>query len=138
MIKPADKGGRIVVWRKDLYMQEGYSQLNSSSYKKLDKDPTKNLNNQIIKAVNEEISSNNLPPNARNLYSQHPRTSLFYMLPKIHKPRRNHRLTHAGIVSCRCHIMPACYRHRVNGVLVFQNNSKLKFVNGTINPIILQ
>ena len=86
VIKPADKGGRIVVWRKDLYMQEGYSQLNSPSYKKLKKDPTRNLNNQIIKAINEEISSNNLPPNARKLYSQHPRTSLFYMLPKIHKP----------------------------------------------------
>ena len=30
---------------------------------------------------------------------------------------KNHRLAHAGMVSCRCHFMPVCYRYRVNGVL---------------------
>ena len=99
VIKPADKGGRIVVWRKDLYVQEGHSQLNSPSYKKLDKDPTKSLNNQIINTVNEEINSNNLPPNAYKLYSQHPRTSLFYMLPKIHKANNPGRPI-VSAVSC--------------------------------------
>eukprot|EP00794_Sanderia_malayensis_P004198 gene4198-4758_t len=28
VIKPADKGGRVVVWRKDLYLQEGHSPTN--------------------------------------------------------------------------------------------------------------
>ncbi len=57
----------MVIWRKDLYLQEGYSQLNSSSYNKLDKDPTKSLDNRIIKVINQEIDSQNLPSNANKL-----------------------------------------------------------------------
>ena len=85
VIKLADKGVHIVDWCIDSYAQEGHSQLNSPSYKKLDNDPTKSLNNQIINTISEDINYNSLPPNANKLYSQHPRTSLFYVLPKIHK-----------------------------------------------------
>ena len=49
------------------------------------KDPTKSFNKTIITAIKEEIENENLPENAVDLYTNHPRTSLFYMLPKIHK-----------------------------------------------------
>eukprot|EP00794_Sanderia_malayensis_P002349 gene2348-2705_t len=49
------------------------------------KDPTKAFNKTIITGIKEEIASGNLPENAVELYTNHPRTSLFYMLPKIHK-----------------------------------------------------
>ena len=61
--------------------------------------PTKSLKNQIINTVNEAINSNSLPPNANKLYSQQPRTSLFYMLPKIHKAN-NPRRPIVSAVSC--------------------------------------
>eukprot|EP00061_Rhincodon_typus_P003061 g19183.t1 len=40
-IKPTDKGGAVVVWRTDLYIEEARHQLSdTSSYRPLDHDPT--------------------------------------------------------------------------------------------------
>ena len=99
VIKPADKGGRVVVWSKDLYLQEGQSQLQTTSYQKLDKNPTKSFNKTIINFVKEEINNENLPFNASALFLQHPRTSVFYMLPKIHKPNNPGRPI-VSAISC--------------------------------------
>eukprot|EP00794_Sanderia_malayensis_P003826 gene3826-4358_t len=99
VIKPADKGGRIVVWRKDPYLQEGNTQLQSPSYRALEKNPTKSFNKTIINTIKEEIDNNNLPSNANKLYIQHPRTSVFYMLPKIHKANNPGRPI-VSAVSC--------------------------------------
>eukprot|EP00794_Sanderia_malayensis_P000944 gene944-258_t len=63
------------VAKKDL--QEGHSQLNSTSYKALSTNQTKSLNKTIIVVIKEEIRRENPPPNATKLYSQHPRTSVF-------------------------------------------------------------
>ena len=73
VIKPADKGGRVVVWRKDLYIEEGLSQLenNDNFYKKKARDPTKCFNKAIINAVKEEIEKEHLPDNADQLFSNH-------------------------------------------------------------------
>ena len=38
------------------------------------------------------MSLDNLPINADKLYIQHPRTSVLYMLPKIHKTKNPGRL----------------------------------------------
>ena len=47
VIKPADKGGAVVVWRSDLYQQEAFRQLSDKSfYAKVDKDLT--LTNQKL------------------------------------------------------------------------------------------
>ena len=35
---------------------------------------------------------------------------------RVNGARKNLRLAHAGMVSCRCHFKPVCYRYRVNGV----------------------
>ncbi len=110
VIKPADKGGRIVVWSKDLYLQEGYSQPQTTSYRALDKNPTKSFNKTIINFVKEEINNENLPNNTSALYSQYPRTSVFYILLKIHKPNNPGRpivsLSHLSNCS-----LPGLYLH---------------------------
>ena len=86
VIKQADKGGAVVVWRKDLYQAEAERQLlDRSSYKLLNKDPSSDHQTLIKTTVNNFIKNKDLPPNATNLINSNPRTSQFYMLPKIHK-----------------------------------------------------
>ncbi|XP_072163921.1 uncharacterized protein [Diadema setosum] len=86
IIKPADKGGAVVVWRRDLYIAEAERQLNNPTfYEKVDRDPTSD-HNQIVKdTVTDLIRSNALPSSASNLCQKSPRVSTFYLLPKIHK-----------------------------------------------------
>jgi hypothetical protein len=87
VIKPADKGGATVVWRKDLYIAEGQKQLsNQSYYKKLTKDITEDNNKTVSKVVNSEIKNKHLPKEAVALVVKKPACSKFYLLPKIHKP----------------------------------------------------
>ena len=41
IVKPADKGGAIVIWPKDSYLKEAYRQLNDSNhYRRIPHDPT--------------------------------------------------------------------------------------------------
>ena len=86
LIKKADKGGAVVVWKKDLYIAEGERQLNDvESYQVLDSDNT-NENNRIVEEfIKAEIDQDRLPPEAKVLIQRKPRCSIFYMLPKIHK-----------------------------------------------------
>ena len=87
VVKPADKGGAVVVWARDLYIQEAERQLSDSAfYQKLDRDLTMDHNNKVAEVVHDAISKRELPPSATNLIVDHPRTSKFYLLPKIHKP----------------------------------------------------
>ena len=84
VIKPADKGGAVVVWRTDLYKQEAARQLaDTKFYAKTNKDLTL-TNQKIIKdTVNDLISKQELPSTARNLIIITPRTSHSYFIPKI-------------------------------------------------------
>ena len=100
VIKPADKGGSVVVWRADLYKQEALRQLSDTNfYCEVDKDLTTN-NQSLVKAtVKSLISDDSLPPTAKNLIVTTPRTSHIYFLPKIHKINKPGR----PIVSaCSC------------------------------------
>ncbi|XP_062914076.1 uncharacterized protein LOC134351618 [Mobula hypostoma] len=86
-IKPADKGGAVVVCRTDLYLAEAQRQLaDTSSYLPLDHDPTKEHQAMVSHTIIDFIHSGNLPSTATNLIVPTPRTSRFYLLPKIHKP----------------------------------------------------
>ena len=63
VIKPADKGGAVVVWRTDLYKQEAFRQLADTKliYAKVNKDLTL-ANQKILKdTVNKLISEENYP-----------------------------------------------------------------------------
>ena len=104
--KPADKGGCVVVWRKDLYQEEGYSQLNDNDafYQQQRKDPTNKFNETIIQVIDNEIEKNNLPSNASKLTINHPRTSLFYMLPKVHKANNPGRPIVSAVSCLSSHI----------------------------------
>ncbi|GFR65041.1 telomerase reverse transcriptase [Elysia marginata] len=102
IIKPADKGGAVVVWRKDLYLAEGARQLsNSTFYRQRSNDSTIPNNSKVKDAVSDLIDAGHLPPSSKyftynNSELGHP---VFYMLPKIHKSNNPCR----SIVSaCAC------------------------------------
>ena len=87
VIKPADKGGAVVVQNIDDYIKEGERQLTDSTfYQHLPSDPTM-VNNQRIDLLLEslhtrgEISKSVL----RKLLTTEARTPELYLLPKIHK-----------------------------------------------------
>ncbi|KAL8576769.1 hypothetical protein ACOMHN_067667 [Nucella lapillus] len=86
VVKPADKGGAVVVWRKDLYLQEAGRQLsNTNSYSQISRPTTKTDNTLVRKTIKTAISTGYLPPEAINAVCNEPRESNFYLMPKIHK-----------------------------------------------------
>ena len=54
-------------------------------YERLSHDPVKEYQQVLKTAVKQMIQANALPASAKNLILQTPRTSRFYLLPKIHK-----------------------------------------------------
>ena len=79
IVKAADKGGALVVWRADLYQKGALRQLSDASfYAKVDKDLT-STNQQIVKStINDLIVKQELPATATNLVITTPRTSCIY------------------------------------------------------------
>ena len=79
VIKPADKGGAVIVWRTDLYKQEAFRQLaDTKFYATVNKDLTQ-ANQKIVKdTVNKLILEQKLPSTARNLFVTTPKTFTFY------------------------------------------------------------
>ena len=100
IIKSADKGGAVVVWRSDLYKEEALRQLSDTSfYAKVEKDLTSNNQKVVKDTIQNLIVKQELPATATNLIITTPRTSCIYFLPKIHKPNNPGR----PIVSaCSC------------------------------------
>ena len=87
VMKPADKGGNIVIINKEDYIQEGLRQLSDSNhYEILEEDPTHNYNNQIHQVLQQAANLNIIDDKMRKiLYNKALRTPKFYMLSKIHK-----------------------------------------------------
>ena len=128
VVKPADKGGAVVVWARDLYLQEAERHLSDTNfYQKLDHDHTTENNEKVIGVVKEAISKGELPAMASNLIVEHPRTSKFYLLPKIHKPGNPGR----PIVSaCNCPTeLLATYLDKITTPLVESLPSYVKDTN---------
>ena len=87
VVKSADKGGAVVVWRSDLYQKEALRQLSDTSfYAKIPKDLTSKNQKLVKDTVQNLIVNQELPDTATNLIINPPRTSCIYFLPKIHKP----------------------------------------------------
>ena len=86
VIKPADKGGAVVVWRTDLYKQEAFRQLaDTKFYAKVNKDLTQ-ANQKIVKdTVNKLILEQKLPSIAHNLFVTTPKN--IYILPQTENPQ---------------------------------------------------
>ena len=100
LIKSADKGGAVVVWRSDLYQKEALRQLSDTSfYAEIQKDVTSKNQKLVQDTIQNLIVNQELPETATNLIINTPRTSCIYFLPKIHKPNNPGR----PIVSaCSC------------------------------------
>ena len=100
VIKPADKGGAVVVWQKDLYLAEAHRQLSDSHfYQPSHRPSTKTDNATVRKAIKLAIAKDDLPAEAKCLITAEPKEPRFYLLPKIHKPNTPGR----PIVSaCSC------------------------------------
>eukprot|EP00061_Rhincodon_typus_P018889 g48260.t1 len=85
-IKPAVKGGAVVVRHTDLYIAEARHQLSdTSSYCPLDFDPTPDHQTIVSQTIQNLIISGDLPPITSNLIIPKPCTARVYLLPKIHK-----------------------------------------------------
>ena len=101
VIKPADKGGNIVIMNKEDYIQEGLRQLSDHKfYETLENDPTQNYNNQIYQVLHQATNLNIIDDKMKKtLYNKTPRSPNFYILPKIHKPNNPGRPIVNGIGS---------------------------------------
>ena len=89
IIKPADKGGSIVIMKTTDYVQEAQRQLlNPEYYKSLTSDPTTTYNKYIHHLIDQAWRLGIINDITKeSLQTKNPRISTFYMLPKIHKPR---------------------------------------------------
>ena len=69
VVKPADKGGAVFVWPRDLYVQEANHQLSDNRYydQRLDRDPTQDYQKIVKDTVNDMIATCALPPTAQLL-----------------------------------------------------------------------
>ena len=87
VIKPADKGGTIVIQDKEKYIAECERQLNNPQhYRILPTDPTKEFFKQISQIINGAYNMNIIDEKTKDsLLIKHPRIASFYTLSKIHK-----------------------------------------------------
>ena len=106
-IKKADKGGSIVLMDILTYKQKALDHLNDTKmYEKIENDPLKDLKTNIEAFletiyyhyhIDKETFDFLFPP-------KHPRTNLFYILPKLHKPMIPGRPVVSSVNSVNEHI----------------------------------
>ncbi|XP_077129882.1 uncharacterized protein LOC143785095 [Ranitomeya variabilis] len=86
-IKESDKGGNIVLWPKDMYLQEARRQLDSAQYyQKLPSDPTLIFKNQLDKLITGAFATGTINKRERDyLITTYPAIPTFYLVPKVHK-----------------------------------------------------
>ena len=78
VIKPADKGGAVVVWSRPLSYAKAQKQLSDGRfYEGLDHKPVKEYQQVIKSTVKQMIEANELLASAKNLVLQTSRTSRF-------------------------------------------------------------
>jgi len=91
IIKPADKGGAVVVMDRSLYEREGLRQLENTHYYKETDSPLANENVTQICAIMNELRDIGLITDKQHTFlcpnpPASPRS--FYLLPKVHKDRQ--------------------------------------------------
>lgn len=97
-IKPADKGGAVVVMDTIKYIAEADNQLNNSSfYKRLDADPTAQYKETLGSTIKALIKDKKISDKATSLIPLDPVAGRFYLLPKIHKQNNPGRPIVSGI-----------------------------------------
>ena len=89
IIELADKGGAIVIWPKKDYLLEAHRQLdNTNFYTKIPQNNIPHLHTEIQSFLDDLKLQQTIDKQTHTFLSPHqpPRTPLFYMNPKIHKP----------------------------------------------------
>ncbi|CAJ0931011.1 unnamed protein product [Ranitomeya imitator] len=91
VIKPADKGGAIVIMNKHHYVTEVRRQLaDTGTYRKLQGDPTYSIQRKINTVIDKYMSLGTIDSKTKTfLINHHPVTPVLYILPKIHKNVQN-------------------------------------------------
>ncbi|CAH2283313.1 Hypothetical predicted protein, partial [Pelobates cultripes] len=91
VIKPADKGGGVIIWKKEKYMEEIYRQLeDSSTYQELQDNPL-NKNVELYQTfLNKGLEKGILNQKEFEFLNvKFPKIPVFYVLPKVHKNADN-------------------------------------------------
>lgn len=89
IIKPADKGGQIVLQDRVNYLLEAHRQLENSNYYQPLPGPMQSETQEIIKPIIDNLYYKKFINFKQLTYlygPDSPRPRLFYLLPKIHKP----------------------------------------------------
>ncbi|CAJ0956156.1 unnamed protein product [Ranitomeya imitator] len=91
IIKPADKGGSIVVMDKSHYTSIIQMQLSDgTSYQPIDRDPTFDIAREIRQMVEKYKEKGMIDVKlSEYLINTQPMTPVFYILPKVHKDLMN-------------------------------------------------
>ena len=90
VIKKADKGSNVIIMDRSMYLHEGKKQLNNKDfYLKIPKDLTLTFKHKVD-LLNTEMHENNQISDKTFAYLLEGgnRTSIFYMLPKVHKNQK--------------------------------------------------
>ncbi|CAJ0968672.1 unnamed protein product [Ranitomeya imitator] len=87
LIKPADKGGNVVVWPIHIYEREAFRQLRDETcYKRLTFNPTSKFQQELQNILDEAFYNGLISKELQNhLIPRHPRMACIYFTPKIHK-----------------------------------------------------
>ncbi len=119
VIKPADRGGALVVERTDLCRGEAHRQLSDTAfYSRVDRDLTPTHQTTISNTIHTFITNGDLPHTAKNLISITPRTPVMYFLPKIHKPDNPGRPRPTELISSYPDHVMSPFKHALQ---IFQN-----------------
>ena len=100
VIKPADKGGSIVIMNTTDYITEPERQLNNPDHYEKQEDPTQKFNTHINNLINQAWRLNIIDDTTyNNLQTKKPRIPTFYLLLKMHKQNNPGRPIVNGIGS---------------------------------------
>ncbi|KAM4034776.1 uncharacterized protein ACNLHF_021466 [Anomaloglossus baeobatrachus] len=91
MVKPADKGGAIVVMNQSQYLNEVKRQLaDHTTYVTISRDPCSSIRDKIETTLSHYLTLKTIDNKTRSFLTNiHPITPVFYVLPKIHKSLNN-------------------------------------------------
>ena len=123
IIKSADKGGAVVVWRSDLYKEEALRQLSDTSfYAKVEKDLTSNNQKVVKDTIQNLIVKQELPATAA-LYTVIPNSEglqalrYFFDQRTVTEPSSETLLRLAELVlTLNCFSFAGNYYKQINGV----------------------
>ena len=91
VIKPADKGGSVVIQNRQAYLDEGFRQLSDVNfYSEQNDDLSLQFHREITTILDEMLENHEIINSCHEYLSDKDiRTAQFYMLPKIHKNREH-------------------------------------------------